>query len=497
MRRWFVVPFLVLAMGFGAYFGATSHGQQVNKSSAPAFLPRETNSYRDIVKQVLPAVVSVESRAKPIAAKQTRKQPRGLPFDDPRVPGDLRRFFEDFETPDPTPQRGFGSGFFIDSSGVLLTNAHVVEGADQVVVTLQDGRKLTSKDIKADSKTDVAIVTLDSKSGPYPYLEMGDSDAYEVGDRVLAVGAPFGLTGTVTQGIISAKNRHDFRMNTYEDFIQTDAAINPGNSGGPLIGLDGKVVGINAAIKSRSGGFQGVGLAVASNLAKNIVQVLRTDGVVHRGYLGVQIRELQPEVAQRFGLSKGAGVLVGEVFEKTPAEKAGMQSGDIITSVAGTPIKDGRSLQMTIANLPVKKATQVEVLREGKKVNLAVTLEEQPKDFGQADVPAPRRPQQQGENTKLEKLGVEVTELTKDQSEELGFRKAVSGVLITNVTANTPAAEAGLRKGMVISKVDSQRVNSVEDARHALQNANLQRGVLVMVQSPTGGTNFVLLREGE
>jgi len=492
MRRWFVVCFLVLGLGLGTYFGTSTQGQQVNKSSTPVFLPREHNSYREIVKQVLPAVVSIEARAKPVAVRQNRKQ--RVPSDDPRIPGDLRRFFEDFEMPEPTPQRGFGSGFFIDASGVVLTNAHVVEGADQVIVTLQDGRKLNSKEIKADSKTDVAIVMLDSKSGPYPFLEMGDSEAYEVGDRVLAVGAPFGLTGTVTQGIISAKDRHDFRMNTYENFIQTDAAINPGNSGGPLIGLDGKVVGINAAIKSRTGGFQGVGLAVASNLAKNIVQVLRTEGVVHRGYLGVQIRELQPDVAQRLGLTKGAGVVVGEVFESTPAEKAGLKAGDVITSVAGKAIKDGRTLQMTIANLPIKKATDVEVLREGKKLNLPITLEEQPKDFGQNEVPAPRRPQQHGENTKLEKLGVEVTDLTKDQSEELGFRKQVNGIVVTNINPDSPAGEAGLRKGMVISKIDNQRVNNVEDARQALQNANLQRGVLLMVQSPTGGTNFILLR---
>src|SRR5439155_18137227 len=183
---------------------------------------------------------------------------------------------------------------------------------------------------------------------PLPYLELGDSEAMEIGDRVLAVGAPFGLTGSVTSGIVSAKGRSGLQMNMYEDFLQTDAAINPGNSGGPLVTLAGKVVGINSAIKSRSGGFQGVGLAVASNLAKSVAQSLRSDGVVHRGYLGVAIRDLSPEVAARLNIPKNAGVAVGEVYEHTPAAKGGLQPGDIITTIAGKQVKDGKALQETV-----------------------------------------------------------------------------------------------------------------------------------------------------
>jgi serine protease Do len=447
-------------------------------------------SYRDVVKQVLPAVVSIESKGKITKVKQQAPRPRP---DDFRLPEDLRRFFEETE---PTPQTGFGSGFFIDASGVILTNAHVVDGADQVTVTLHDGRKVHSKEIKADSKTDLAVIILDSKSGPFPALALGDSDAYEIGDRVLAFGAPFGLTGSVTNGIVSAKGRSALRMNIYEDFIQTDAAINPGNSGGPLVGLDGKVIGINAAIKSKSGGFQGVGLAVSSNLAKNVVHALRTDGVVRRGYLGVQIGDLQPEIAERLGVPKGTGVLVGDVLKGTPGDKGGLKAGDVITAIAGHTIKDGRGVQMTVANLPLKQAANFEVVRDGKRVVLPITIEEQPADFGRADIPAPQRTPSPADPQRLEKLGIEIADLTDDIAEGLGYRKGVTGVVITKVSAG-PAAEVGLRRGMLIAKVDGRRVGNATEARQAMESASLQRGILLQVQSPTGGTNFVLLQVRE
>src|SRR5439155_20441025 len=229
---------------------------------------------------------------------------------------------------------------------------------ETAIVQLLDGRKFTSKDIRSDRRTDVAIIVLDAKDVKFPSLEFGDSDAMEIGDRVLAVGAPFGLAGSVTQGIISAKGRNGLNMNMYEDFLQTDAAINPGNSGGPLVSLDGKAIGINAAIKSRSGGFQGVGLAVASNLAKRVTAGLQKDGVVHRGYLGVQVTDLAPDVAQRLQLPKDTGVVVGEVLDNTPAAKAKLKAGDIITNINGEAVKDGRVLQNIVAGLPLSKAVE-------------------------------------------------------------------------------------------------------------------------------------------
>src|SRR5262249_21960616 len=228
--------------------------------------------------------------------------------------------------------------------------------------------------------TDLAIVRIDAKA-PLPYLELGDSDAMDIGDVVLAVGAPFGLTGSVTHGIVSAKGRNRLNVNMYEDFIQTDAAINPGNSGGPLVNLEGKVIGINSAIKSRSGGFQGVGLAIASNLAKDVIKALQTDGVVRRGYLGIEMTDLTPEVASKLELKDPTGVVVGRVMDGSPADKAGLQPGDVVTRLSNKPIKDGQELRQAVVGLPLKKPVELTVVRDGKTLVLPVTIEEQPDTF--------------------------------------------------------------------------------------------------------------------
>lgn len=485
---------LLLGLGAGSYFvGTHSQGQQPQQAAPLAV--NEPVSFRDIVRRVLPAVVSIEAKGKPTPAKIGPKNPV-KPFVPDGVPEEFKKYFEDFkQIPDlGEPRLGFGSGFFIDPSGVLLTNFHVIDGADYAVVTLTDGRKFNSKSIHGDRRTDLAVVKLDLKGATVPFLEMADSDMMEIGDRVLAVGAPFGLTGSVTQGIVSAKGRHNLNMNMYEDFIQTDAAINPGNSGGPLVNLEGKVVGINAAIKSRSGGFQGVGLAIASNLAKHVSRSLSTDGVVKRGYLGVQIRELDPDVAVRLGVDKNAGVVVSDVFENTPAAKAGMQAGDILTTIDGKSIKDGKALQHTVASLPIGKAAAAVVVRDGKTMTLNVTVEEQPTDFGSASVPAPRATRGSQNTVHLEKFGVEISDMTDELAEEFGYRKGTQGVLVAKVHPGTPASEAGLRRGMLITKVDQQKVTGLTATQQAFEAGSLQRGVLLQVQSPQGGLNFVLLK---
>jgi serine protease Do len=507
MKRWSIAAACLLAgLALGLFLaGPVLHGQI--PGTTPAVLPRELTSYRDVVKTVLPAVVSVESRAKPAPKRPAAPQPRRKPkIDDERIPEELRKFFEDFGGPPfganpfggdedgpPAPNLGFGSGFLVDPKGVVLTNYHVVDGADQVEVTLKDGRKFTSKDIKADPKSDLAIIKLDAKA-PLPYLQFGDSDAMEIGDRVLAVGAPFGLTGSVTHGIISAKGR-SLRMNMYEDFLQTDAAINPGNSGGPLVNLEGKVIGINAAIKSRTGGFQGIGLAIASNLAKNIMEKLEKDGVVHRGYLGVQIKDIADrEIAAKLGVGESGGVLVSSVFEATPGAKAGLKEGDVITSLGGKPVKEGRELQTAVASLPLGQPVQLQVVREGKPVNLEVTIEEQPQDFGTARVPVPQAPHKEKEGVKLEQVGLEVAELTPELAEQFGYKETARGVVITAADRDGPAYEAGLRRGMVIVKVNKQAVKSPEALGEMLGKSALAEGVLFQVQSPQGGTSFFVLK---
>jgi serine protease Do len=475
-----------LSVGLLGGYAATTylHGQ------APPAAPRDLPSYRDVVKKVVPAVVSIEAKAKAQPRVLDRKR-RVMPDN---VPEEFRKFFEELEQQNPRggadPQVGFGSGLIVDAKGVVLTNYHVIEGAESVEVALPDGRKFTSKDIRGDKKTDLAIIKLTTDAN-LPFLEFGDSDAMEVGDKVLAVGAPFGLTGTVTSGIVSAKSR-SLRLNQYEDFLQTDAAINPGNSGGPLVNLAGQVIGINSAIKSRTGGFQGVGLAISSNLAKQIMTQLLKEGVVRRGYLGVQIRDLEPEVATRLGVKEG--VLVARLVEDGPAGKAGVQAGDVIVSVAGKPVRNSLELQKVVASLPLKQAVELSVRREGKPLTLNATIEEMPGEDGAKPVnlPAPKR---EGKSVKLGNSGVEVSDLSPDLAKQLGFTGRVTGAVIVAVTAGSTADLAGLAKGMVISKIDKRPVESAQACQAAFDRADASDGALLQIESVSGGTTYVVLKK--
>lgn len=348
---------ICLAFGTVAGFTINSFSRPVQaESKLPPAIPQELTSYRDVVKGVVPAVVSIESRAR------TKR---------PRLREDVK---------DKGVELGFGSGVIVDPKGVVLTNFHVVEGADFVEVKLADGRKFVSQNIVGDKKTDLAIVRIQSEK-PLPFLSLGDSNSMEVGDRVLAVGAPFGLTGSVTHGIISAKSRN-LKLNVYEDFLQTDAAINPGNSGGPLVNLEGKIIGINSAIKSRSGGFQGVGLAISSNLAKVVIEQLLKDGTVRRGYLGVQIRDVDAEVADRLQVKENVGVLVTKVFQDSPGSKAGLKIGDIVTTIGGKPVREGTELQKVVTSLPLGQAVEIALIRAGEKKFAKIVIEEQPEEYG-------------------------------------------------------------------------------------------------------------------
>jgi len=286
------------------------------------------------------------------------------------------------------------------------------------------------------------------------------------------------------------------QLNMYEDFLQTDAAINPGNSGGPLVSLDVKVIGINAAIRSRSGGVQGVGLAISSNIAKNIMPQLLKDGVVRRGYLGVQIKELlEPEVAARLGLKEGEhGVLVTRVFEDTPGARAGLKNGDIITTLDGKSVRNGHELQTIVARQQVGKTIEVRVLRDGEVKTLPVKIEEQPRQYGTTRVPARRRMPRESEAVSIDKMGIEAVDLTPELAGTLGFKEQSSGALIASVDRDGPAANIGLERGLLITKVDKKPVRSAKQLREALDAASLDKGVLLQVESPQGGTSFVVLK---
>jgi serine protease Do len=489
----------VLAVG-GAWY--VPHALRATAAPPPvnAEPPKDQPvSYRAIVKKVLPAVVSIESHSKhTIKAKQPKRKPP-TSEESPQSPEDLRKFFDQLQPGDNGEDDGgdgtlgFGSGFIVDPKGVVMTNFHVVDGADEVTVELNDGRKFTSKDIKSDSKTDLAIVRIHSKD-PLPYLEFGDSDMMEIGDRVLAVGAPFGLTGTVTSGIISAKGRN-LRMNMYEDFLQTDAAINPGNSGGPLVDMEGKVIGINSAIKSRSGGFQGIGLAIASNLVKNIEASLLKDGAVHRGYLGVGIDEVDnEELANHLGVKTGHGVIVTQVFGDGPAGKAGLKEGDVITALGGKTVKDMRSLQGAVAVLPKGKPVELSVIHDGKPETLSVTIDEQPPTFGTTKAPRSRLPETIKDTTSIDSIGAEAADLTPKLAEGLGYSDTAKGALLTGVERNGLAATSGLGRGMLVTKVEQQPVTSAEALKEKLDKASLDKGVMLQVRTPRGGVTYVMVK---
>jgi serine protease Do len=485
MSRILLVSGLCLALaGAGGYCANRALNSRVTTL-------QELPSYRDIVKRVLPAVVSIEAKpkAKPAEAKSP---PLTLPRfgNGPGLPGELqeelKRFFaQPFPMPDMAPRRAFGSGFIVDPTGVVLTNDHVVRGADTVTVHLQDGRTFVAHDIKTDPKTDLAVLRIEVKEA-LPFLKLGDSDTVEIGDRVLAVGAPLGLTGTVTSGIISAKGR-DIHMNMYEDFLQTDAAINPGNSGGPLVSLDGEVIGINSAIKSATGGFQGIGLAISSNLAKTVMDQLQHNGSVHRGYLGVQAQPLDPEVAAKLGLEGKSGVVVVRVMAGTPAARCGLQDGDVLTQIAGHAVQDPRHLQKIVAGLSIGKPVELIVFHDGARKVLNLTVEEQPATFGTAA-------DSESGPTSLDKIGVKVMDLTAETAKQFGYPEKTEGVVVTEVDQDSVASGAGLRAGALILKVDQQRVKSVQDVQHALEKSSLDKGVLLQVRTPQSGVTYILLK---
>jgi serine protease Do len=429
---------------------------------------RDPFSYRDVVQKVLPAVVYIEASGRGGLA-------RG-------------RFL---------PEQA-GSGAIIDPSGVIVTNNHVVSGVDQVEVHLKDGRKFTSRSILTDPKSDLAIVRIKSAS-PLPYIELGDSDAIEIGDRVLAVGAPFGLAGSVTHGIISAKGR-DLNLSPYslyQDYLQTDAAINPGNSGGPLVNMDGQIIGINTAIKSQSGGFQGIGLAIPSNLVRTVVSQLAREGVVRRGYLGIQMQDVDEQIAEKLNLGGTRGVVVVQVYPNTPAAKAGLKEMDIITEVNGRKIAEGKELQRAVFNSEIGKPVELTILREGKLERIKVIVEEQPEDYGLVrGEPGGRRPnrdQPGPEGVYLESIGIEVSAMTPELAEQWGYRDA-RGVVISRVEPGSLASNAGLRPGMVIVRAERQNVDSPAQLEEILKKASLAKGVLLQIRTPAGGSRFVILR---
>src|SRR5919109_1379451 len=378
-----------------------------------------------------------------------------------------RRFFGGPMPRGPQRQRSLGSGFIIDGDGSILTNNHVVENASKIVVKLADDQEYEAKVIGRDPKTDIAIIKINAKTN-LSTANLGDSDKLEVGEWVVAIGNPFGLDSTVTSGIVSAKGRH-IGQGPYDNFIQTDASINPGNSGGPLINLRGEVVGINTAIFSRTGGNIGIGFAIPINLVKELLPQLRGKGKVTRGYLGVLIQKVTPEIAESLGLDKSYGALVANVSKDGPAEKAGVKVGDVIVEFDGKEVRDSGDLPIIVARTPVDKKVHMKVLRDKKEVNLNVAVGELKEEEVVAAVP------EKGE------LGMTVQKLTPQIAESLGLEKS-DGVVVTAVEPGSAADEAGIRRGDVILQVDQKPVRSVDEFRKLVAGTKKGKGVLFLVR---------------
>ena len=457
--------------------------------------------------QVLPAVVTITSRpsmTKVKAMKPSQDGDEGMeeipfgfngsPFGDMMKDPNLRKFFQ-FRggSPNMMPHgvASSGSGVIVDSSGIILTNNHVVSGGGDITVRLSDGREFKAGEIKTDPKADLAIVTIKAGSS-LPVARLGRSSEVEVGDWVLALGQPFGLEGTVTAGIVSAKGR-GIGITDREDFLQTDAAINPGNSGGPLVNIDGEVIGINTAISSNSGGYQGVGFAIPIDEAKWVGGQLEQNGTVHRAYLGVMIQPVNQEVAEQFKIKVHSGVFVREVRDGTPAAKAGVQPGDVIEKFAGQTVNTPLELQSLVERSPIGSSEPLVLLRDGKELTVQVVSKELPGDEAVASKTM-EHAEGSGHAT-FDKLGVQAETLTSSLAEQLGM-KADFGVAITDIRADSPAAMAGLEKGMVITHVGRKPVKSLADLRKALDAGSLNAGLMLTVRTEEG-SRLVMIRAGE
>jgi Do/DeqQ family serine protease len=413
-------------------------------------------TYAPVVKRVTPAVVNV------YAARVIEN--RNPLLDDPI----FRRFFGGrLGIPQEQVQRSLGSGVIVEATGLVVTNNHVIEGADQVKVSLADKREFEAEIVLKDARSDLAVLRLKDVRERFPAIQLGDSDALEVGDVVLAIGNPFGVGQTVTHGIVSAVARTQVGITDYQFFIQTDAAINPGNSGGALVDLGGRLVGINTAIFSRSGGSQGIGFAIPANMVRAVVaSALGGSSVVRRPWLGAKLQAVTPEIAEGLGLKRPAGALVGTVMAKSPAARAGLRTGDLIVSVDGQPIDDPNAFDYRFGTKALGGQAQVGLLRNGREARLAVTLESAPETPRDEIVIKSRSPF----------LGAKVANLSPALAEELRLDMSTQGVVVMAVAEGSAARSLGFQKGDIIVTVNGEKIAQTRDLERAVaQPARLWR----------------------
>jgi len=460
----------------------------VNQAWSPA------QGFADLIEQVSPAVVHVGTSG--FVTRQRRNSPRQFRF----PPGfGFEDMFPEFNAPQDQPESpesqekrplGIGSGFIISSDGFVVTNHHVIDSADEIIVTLTDGTEYVAEVKGSDPKTDVALLKLEGAKG-LPFVVWGDDEKSRVGDWVLAIGNPFGLGGSASTGIISARGR-DINSGPYDDFIQVDAAINRGNSGGPLFNTQGQVIGINTAIYSPNGGSVGIGFSIPANLAKNIISQLEDSGQVERAWIGVAIQPLDDDLAEGFGRDNKRGALISSVQPDAPADKAGLQAGDIILSYDGEEIKEMRDLPKTVAQSSVGEKHKVEIWRDNRKKIINIVTERFPED---PQVASPSKPKSDNSNDVDEVIGARLSALNDRERSRYGIDDSVEGVLVLGVEPGGLAAKNGLRRGDVISVLNGIKVNEASDVSEILESAKKKKQSTVpILLSRANGARFMPFR---
>ena len=461
---------------FGTALGAVATQGDLAEKPTPEIetLEQTGKAFTQVTKHVAPAVVFIKAeKLSPEANRVFGDKNQQTPNHDEW----MKKFFGDrwpkFDFPE-MPRHdgrsvGQGSGFVITENGYILTNSHVVKDADKLTVTMADGREFSAKTIGSDIRSDVAVIKVDASD--LPLLRMGDSEKLEVGEWALAIGSPFGLSGSVTAGIVSATGRNSVGITDYENFIQTDAAINPGNSGGPLVNLRGEVVGINTAIFSRTGANNGIGFAIPINMAHQICDQLIEHGSVTRGHLGIMIQNLTPELAKSFGLGDVDGVLIGDVVADSPAHQAGLEAGDLVVEFNGKSVDNMGTFRNTVASLAPETKANVVVLRNGDRKSFSVTIGQLP-SAPQAEASHPQW---------VESLGFTVQPLS-DELRKQNSWQGVNGVVIDQIESSSPAALSGLQSGMLVEEVNRQKVDNVDEFHKLVEEAKEEGQVLFRVK---------------
>jgi len=449
---------------------------------APVTAPvQAAPGFADAVAKVMPAVVNISTTRAAATAQVSGlpEAPAGSPMEEL-----MRRFFEQQQRRAPGGKtQALGSGFVVDPAGYVVTNNHVIDDASEILVVLADGSRLPAKLIGSDDKTDLALLKVEA-GRPLPAVEFGDSDAARVGDWVIAVGNPFGLGGTVTAGILSARGR-DLDAGPYDDFLQIDAPINPGNSGGPTFDASGRVIGVNTAISSPNGGSVGIGFAVPAAIARDVVAQLREHGRVERAWLGVSIQPVTPELARAVELEQPKGALVASVDPKSPAAKAGLKGGDVILAFDGKEVSAAHDLPRLVAQSGAGSSAQIAVWRDGARHELTAAL---------APMPEPRQAAAAKPAAAEHGLGMQLGALTQPARRELGIPDAVKGVLVTEVKPGSAAAETGIRPGDIIQRVGRKQVAEPHDVAQAVREARAEKRPTVLVLVNRGGREqFVAL----